>query len=385
MYAFVSIFLIMAFFLGIIHKNKTPKISILIYLLFLTIMMAANVNNPDYYNYLKSYNYIEALKGSEWGYYYLAKFCSNLGVGYHQFKFIIAILGLLLIHSTVRRYLKKCTLFYLLYFLCPFMIDATQLKNFLAMSFFIFAVPFLTESTLKGKLKYVLLIVMAASFQITAFVYLPIAFLGNVEKNKLITLILIIVIILSVVIGLNRSFVIYLAGLISSSLGNFDDRIIEFSSVDTTYGFIIYWGLQIISFFLIKWAKKSYENSYQEDIQEKLLINNKNFEYKLIKLLDVINIYSFIFLPFYVIQLTYGRFLRNILPLNYIILILAYRKNKVVEGKITLHTTLMFSSLIIYAALNFYFMIYMEYNDTIIKPLFTDNWFLNMNWHEWFS
>ncbi|EGP5047447.1 hypothetical protein E5K16_002356, partial [Enterococcus faecium] len=250
---------------------------------------------------------------------------------------------------------------------------------------FIFAVPFLTESTLKGKLKYVLLIVMAASFQITAFVYLPIAFLGNVEKNKLIKLILIIVIILSVVIGLNRSFVIYLAGLISSSLGNFDDRIIEFSSVDTTYGFIIYWGLQIISFFLIKWAKKSYENSYQEDIQEKLLINNKNFEYKLIKLLDVINIYSFIFLPFYVIQLTYGRFLRNILPLNYIILILAYRKNKVVEGKITLHTTLMFSSLIIYAVLNFYFMIYMEYNDTIIKPLFTDNWFLNMNWHEWFS
>ncbi|WP_404534031.1 hypothetical protein, partial [Enterococcus faecium] len=124
---------------------------------------------------------------------------------------------------------------------------------------------------------------------------------------------------------------------------------------------------------------------YQEDIQEKLLINNKNFEYKLIKLLDVINIYSFIFLPFYVIQLTYGRFLRNILPLNYIILILAYRKNKVVEGKITLHTTLMFSSLIIYAVLNFYFMIYMEYNDTIIKPLFTDNWFLNMNWHEWFS
>ena len=143
--------------------------------------------------------------------------------------------------------------------------------------------------------------------------------------------------------------------------------------------------MQIISFFLIKWAKKSYENSYQEDIQEKLLINNKNFEYKLIKLLDVINIYSFIFLPFYVIQLTYVRFLRNILPLNYIILILAYRKNKVVEGKITLHTTLMFSSLIIYAALNFYFMIYMEYNDTIIKPLFTDNWFLNMNWHEWFS
>ncbi|HFX3832218.1 MULTISPECIES: EpsG family protein [Enterococcus] len=382
MYTFVTLLLIIVILIGFIPIDKVSKITSVTLLVFLWIMMAANVDNPDYYNYLRGYNYLNEMKGSEWGYYLLTKFCSSMGLGYNQFKFVLSGIGLFLIHGTVRKYLKSYSLFYIMYFLCPFMIDVTQLRNFIAMAFFIYAVPYLTEETIQGKVKYILLIILGASFQVTAFIYLPIVFLGNVNKNKMIKFILSVVAVVSVIIGLNRGFVLKLITLFSSAFGSYDDRILEFSNVSTRYGFLIYWGLQMITFFLIRWAKQAYEQN------AKVALSNgvkEQKEHKLINLVETINTYAFLFLPFYVVQLTYGRFMRNLLPLNFIVLIVAYKKNIIERGKITLQGILILLALIVYVVINFYFMIFMEYKDTIVGPLFSGNWFFNMNWSEWFN
>ena len=380
MYIFVIVLLIGAIFFDFLNSEKTSKITTIVLLLFLWIMMAANMDNPDYDNYYRGYQYLDTIKGSEWGYYMLAKICSNFGMGYNQFKFVLSALGLMLMHRTVIKYLKNHTLFYIVYFFCPFMIDVTQLRNFIAMSFFIYAIPFLNDETIKGKLKYTIFIVLGASFQVTAFIYLPIVFLGKMDKNKMTKIILLIAVIVSVIVGLNRGLVVNLITIMNNLLGSYDERISIFSNVGTRYGFLIYWGIQIISILLIKWAKHVYA---MRNVTDPNIDSSEYEEYKLIQLSETINTYAFIFLPFYVVQLTYGRFMRNLLPLNFIVLILAYRKKLLGNGKITLQGLLILMAFILYVFVNFYFMIYMEYSETIVGPLFKGNWFFNMNWSEW--
>jgi hypothetical protein len=384
-YPFVILLLGFVIFLGVLNDKKTPRITTIVLLAFLWIMMAANIDNPDYDNYYLGYQNLQTYAGSEWGYYVLAKVCTAVGMSYNQFKFILSAIGLLLIHSTVIKYLKNHIIFYIIYFICPFMMDVTQLKNFIAMSFLIYAIPFLTEETIKGKMKYAIFVTLGAAFQITAFIYLPIMFLGKVDKNKMTKIVLTIAAIASIIIGLNRGLVVNLITLLSSLFGGYDGRISVYSNVGTRYGFLIYWGIQIISFLLIKWAKHVYVMRDRALSAENVTNIDENQEYKLIQLSETINTYAFIFLPFYVVQLTYGRFLRNLLPLNFIVLIIVYRKNIIAKGKITSKGLLTLLFLISYVVVNFYFMIYMEYSETIVEPLFTGNWFFNMNWSAWFN
>lgn len=385
MYPFVILLLGFIFFLGVLNDKKTPQITTIFLLVFLWIMMAANIDNPDYDNYYLGYQNLQIYAGSEWGYYVLAKVCAAIGVSYNQFKFILSAIGLLLIHSTVIKYLKKHIMFYIMYFFCPFMMDVTQLKNFIAMAFLIYAIPFLTEETIKGKVKYAFFITLGTTFQITAFIYLPIMFLGKVNKNKMTKIVLIIAAIASLIIGLNRSLVVYLITLLSNLFGGYDGRFSVYSNVGTRYGFLIYWGIQIISFLLVKWAKHVYVMRDRFSAVVNTVNNDESLEYKLIQVSEIIITYAFIFLPFYVVQLTYGRFLRNLLPLNFIVLIIVYRKNIIAKRKITSKGLLALFILILYVAVNFYFMIYMEYSETIVEPLFTGNWFFNMNWSAWFN
>ena len=77
---------------------------------------------------------------------------------YYDFKYIylktfVAIVGLIMINSTAKVFLKDSKLFYLLYFIFEFFFDVVQVRNFLAMSVFIYAIKYLVDDSTLSKIK----------------------------------------------------------------------------------------------------------------------------------------------------------------------------------------------------------------------------------------
>lgn len=117
--------------------------------------------------------------GKEIGYGYLNILASRSGLSYQGFQIAIALVTLAL----VWRYIVKRTLSpflsLLVYFVCFFSLDYVLVRNFLAFAICLQAILVLFEDRPYSKLKYVLLIVLAASIHqsslmLMAFVIMPV-------------------------------------------------------------------------------------------------------------------------------------------------------------------------------------------------------------------
>ena len=141
----------------------------------LAIVMGNNDTIADTSIYLHYYNNAGAwsLVDSQWAIAIFMYVCKIIGLTYIQFRIVYFACGLSIILHVVNRYIKKCTWFVLLYFLYPMMIDAAQIKNFMAMCFLTLALVCLVQEGNRNRLLFVLWCLVAAGFQITAYAYLP--------------------------------------------------------------------------------------------------------------------------------------------------------------------------------------------------------------------
>ncbi|MFK0087800.1 EpsG family protein [Pseudomonas sp. NPDC090755] len=110
--------------------------------------------------------------GKEIGYGYLNIFASRTGLSYQGFQIIIALVTLLL----VWRYVVKRTLFpfvsLLVYLVCFFSLDFVLVRNFLSFAIGLQAMLVLFENKSYSRLKYALLILLAASIHQSSLIFI---------------------------------------------------------------------------------------------------------------------------------------------------------------------------------------------------------------------
>lgn len=350
-----------------------------LFLLLMWILFFGNYQNPDYDNYSRSYLYVET--GSDFGYFFIKNIFLSLGLNYHIFLSIFTLIGMLLINCTVRRFAENTSYIYALYFIYPFLLDVVQLRNFMAMAIFIFAIPFLLSQKKTDYIKYIILILLASTFQMTAIVYLPIIFVNKFKTNKLIRKMFVFLVLLIIILSFNHTFLIWTSNIIIR-ISN-DPRLTSWLQIKTDYGFLLYWCIQISNFLLVLWSKRileeknvSFENienqkksSYISSEFGNLVTNEK--QKKFVNLVYWINIYAFIFLPFYVFQNTFSRFMRNITLLNLIVFYISNKSLDKNSNKKILYNLFIFG----YSLFLFYIEIYWAYSETIVGAIFKYNIF----------
>lgn len=136
MYLFLWILLIV---LGLVFK-KSKSISI-IQMGYMVLLLANNDKNPDYNNNFLLYTNLVRGNTSVFSSNWLYKLIIYSIGKYASFKIVlmvIAIIGLVLIYKTIMDYTEAISFVMSLYMIAPFVIDATQIKNFLAMAIWLY-------------------------------------------------------------------------------------------------------------------------------------------------------------------------------------------------------------------------------------------------------
>lgn len=354
--------------------RKESKIIVLLTIIFLWILMGANTQNPDIYAYQVSY-YSGELDSLEIGYWLLETIFNNLGFTYQTFRMVICGVGILLMHNTINKITDKKSIFYMLYFIYPFFLDIVQIKNFLAMAIFIYSIRYLKDNNKYDALKYIVCILIASLIQITALIYLPIVFIINKRKTVIFKFLFIESVTIVMFVCVNNDLLSLISQIIIKIFGNVDDRIYIYMYKQTNWGFLFFWALQFMNCLLIYYCNKlhqKYESKYKELISRRKSYIGYEDKQKYLNIIMWINIFAFLFLPFYVFQATFSRFMRNIIPLNLICFSVI---GEIVSYK-DIRKIWFILLCFLYNVLIFYIEVVVLYNDSIIKAIFKFNQYL---------
>lgn len=270
--------------------------------------MGGNTDNPDSIIYMNAYN-SSSFYDKDVGFGAMMYISKLAKLTYNQFKLIVSIIGLLLIHFTAKRIVKNEFLFFLLYFIYPFFFDVVQVRNFLAMSLFLFSIPFILKGGKINILLSLFFILVAASFQKIALVYLPVVFLSRIHKKHILQGVLIALAIFSVIVGLNKSLVVEFLNRI-----DFVDKLSgveNYLQNNNTNGWIVFWGEQFVAFGLSLICMRRVELYYKKGI-----LSGNDIVLNLSRLIYAINLYCFIFMPLFALDENYTRIIRNIIPIE---------------------------------------------------------------------
>lgn len=346
-------------------------------LIYMIVVMGANTYNPDlnsgihdvYYRiYMQEEIFIKDI-----GYGLIMVVFKNIGFSYEMFRMITSLVGILLINSTVKKYIKNTTLLYLIYIVYPFYLDVVQIRNFLMVSIIIFAIPNMIDKSKKSTIKSVILCIIAISIQKLGIIYLPFCFFKYIQKNKIKYFIYIIGI-LSVFIGISISalsnFMMMLQSIIGDQLSGLQKY---YSMLDSGRSFFIHWIVQIMNFIFISYA--SYIINRLPTHEEEDFIKNK-----VVNFVWFINTYLFMFIMLYRIDITFTRIMRNITLLNLIAFFIVIEKIKAYKKlkRVFLHQILLKITFILSIGVAFYRYLLFSNIEYIIRAIIDNNWILGI-------
>ncbi|ANU27548.1 EpsG family protein [Planococcus versutus] len=351
----LSIVLVLINLLYAFVKKKKNSLSFGLMLLA-WILFWGSYNNPDYSVYQSIYN----SKGEyttdslEYGFITLIKLFNIIGFNYEMFLMTISLLSFYLIHSTVKLFTGNYNFVYSLYFIFPLFFDIVQIRNFLMMAIFIYSVRFLVESK---KIKYLILIIIASTIQISALAFLPFMIINTKKKNYGIGIIFLISISISIILLLNNKEIPYLEKITDLTQS---DKLSFYFETTTNYGFLLYWFVHILTFSMIILSKKLYRKFEINDLR-------KDIKFQFINLVYWINVLGFIYFPLYLLNSNFTRIMRNLMILNYIVIaITSYSIKNKAESKIY------FLIVVVYMAIIYMILQYPFFSSTI-KPILENN------------
>ena len=350
-----------AFFIILSLYDKTDVWLFRVSLILLTIMFAFTYNNADYDNYLIEYIRSEKMdwRDSEPVWILLMHIFSKLQLPFSVFRAAIFMCAIALINSTISKICNQINFLLLLYFIYPFIIDVTQIRNFFAMSILVFALKYLAAKSRTSIIKFILCIIIATMIHNIFIVYL---ILIPVKLFSFRKAVLIFIVAFTVMIVLfNR-----LPYLVLSFFGNYHqgsahvEKYVVKSLVSPTM--IIALGLFYIVFVLgAFWANNQYINAVKHNKCSEEMFGEIQFYLKCIVLISLsffLNVYS----------MDFSRVFRNIIIIDYAVVLSAISYSP----KRFRH--LFYSLLIVivlYSGLLFEFYPYAE---TVVYPLFNNNY-----------
>jgi len=290
-------------FIGVFQIKESIIKYFLIILLW--VLIWGNYANADYISYLNLYNrigiYGEGYITTEFLWVYLMKFSNILNLNYTHFLFIISLISFYNIIRTVRKYSKNLNLFFVLYTIYPFFLNAVQIRFFFASSIAILILKYSKDKYYIFKSFITLLI--ASFIHYSFFILVPFLFLEKINKKYYNRLILIISIVL---------FISFINNSYLSILSRFFDTqkiIFYLENKPSFLGFIFMVLIHFLSFAIFFITYKKIKFKVDKNIIE--------IFYKL-------NIYSFLLIPFYYINGNFMRIFQFFAIINYIFFIFSY-------------------------------------------------------------
>jgi len=299
--------------------KKHDKTIAMFILLLMWLFFWGNTMNPDYGAYSNLYSKIQngvpmlGKTSMEPGFILMMKLSSLFGLNYRGFLILTTLCCYLLIHSTVKLYCKNYSYVYLLYFIYPYLIDVIQIRNFIVMSILIYSVRYLINDGLNGKIKYIVLLLIATTIHRISIVYLPMILIRSEKQNIFIYYLAICSILFSILFLLNDKEIPIFASYIESYIGH--GKYLTYFKMKTHWGWILFCYLQISSFVMILFSKILYQKYIITSFDSKY----NDITNKFINIMYYANLLLFIYMPLLILNVNFTRIIRNILLLNYII------------------------------------------------------------------
>ena len=320
------LYLVVLFFnLVIAFRQKSSKLLTMVTLLAILLLICGAgpnyVGQNDYINYKIRYDNIQNVglfDNIQVGYTLLMKAGNAFGLDFFWFRVLITAICLLLIYKKViRKYGFSSNYVLAVYMIYPMIIDSEHFRNFIAMTLFLLAVKYLEDSSLSGNIKFVMMVLLAASVHTAFIFYLPFVFVHSEDKNKLVKWIAIATGILTVVAILNDNNVPFVR-LIIDVLD--DQKAISYLSRRTNLGYLVPVILHSMSIVLLAWSRSivSRKDSRATDLSLQCkATENLNTELDFVSLVFWLNIAGIMFFPLFIMSLTFYRLSRNLLILNF--------------------------------------------------------------------
>lgn len=310
--------------------KKHSKIVALFSFIFVWILFWGNTDNPDLRNYITSYDQVINntitfnLSLREPGYFIIMKIFANLGISYHGFIACIGLICYLLIFSTVKKYTNNYNYICFLYMIHLFVFDIIQMRNFISVSIIVYAIRYLVEYTNKGKIKYIICILIASTIHNTALFFLILIIIKRNNTNSFVKFIAIFSIVGCIIVFFNGGKIPFISEIMNNLLegtvrGTYLNVVVPLRYIISLF------LLQIVNFTMILICRNQSNKIYNKE-----KISNEQREF--INLIFWANTIAFMFLPLYMQSINFYRLMRNLNILNFICVSIAsngfkYRSN----------------------------------------------------------
>lgn len=171
-------YIVAAFIIFLGFTKKTSKIATGVMAIYYWALIALNTYTADFAAYEEMYlcSFDQRYALHEPGYMLLCKIMLRLGLNYRQFRMIIALLIVGLIVSGLRKYTKNVNFALSLFLIFPFASWASGLRFASSAAIAIYGSRFLFMDRKHATIKYILVIIIAATFHYSALFYLSFLF-----------------------------------------------------------------------------------------------------------------------------------------------------------------------------------------------------------------
>lgn len=240
---------ILTVLIGLFVKLRTKVFDYLVIGLIACLMMFAT-NVPDFDNYSTVYNYIGTgarYTDTGFGWLFLCRLGNRLGLNYKSFSIALVVISGLLIANAVRYFLnnkRSRNYVWALYLVFPALLDAVQVRFFLAEAIIVFAMRYLMKKELKGYIIYMVLCFIATMIHTSVVLYF--VFLLIPVFHKIRRYIVGLTGVLTVVMTVGRNQILKMAPVFANQLRleryfNRIDAVGPFGIVAYTFTLIAFW------------------------------------------------------------------------------------------------------------------------------------------------
>lgn len=345
------------------HLFSTPIIVLLVY-----VMVAGNYQNADILNYKTSYdaNTPHGLFQPivQWVYFGLINVCNFFKLSFVQYRFVVYGIGFLALITAIYKVGLELYPVFLLYGFYSMIIDATQMKNFVAMCFVTLAVTFLIRGRRIDQLWFLVCLFIALGFHVTAIAFIPLIVLCNNNYDRRIKLVLVLMISMFAVLFSNRVMIDLLSHYIMGAISGSFDRAESYLMSRMKKAAVIFM-IPTIAFIVmvIKMRLLVLKSRYSTAVEKKYS--------------DVVlysSLYTIVFIPLYFIKTDFARFLRMMVPeyhMLFVITLKVFKRDSDLEHP-DLYKALFIGAYLFILLYMFYWEIYV-FKDSVFIPFFDYN------------
>lgn len=304
-------YLILFFLVVITAKFKSKIVIPVLTIICFAILSTYNDNLPDRTYYYLYYHSLEVLKNEfEMGYYLLNKEFFLHGFDFYSFLLTVFLFCYTAIFLVSNKLGEKSRFTLILYGIFPFFINLCQIRTMIAVTITYCALLVLKKETIRSIIVYTVLILVAAQFHSSSYIFLLFAVLVCWKPRYLEKIIFIATFILVLGVNVLRSYLVEL----------FPEwtKLEVWTSSKTEGSFMIVFLVNLIWFYLFhKFKKRDIKNNEQNDL---------SFYYN-------VTLVSFLFLPFISFSLQFLRLYRAIIMINYMGMAAKYKEVKGYSAK----------------------------------------------------